>query len=894
MHYRYYHYLNLRKNKLLVKKLLKWLGYFFIAGVIFIAAVFIYFLKDLPDPAKIDQRQIIQSTKIYDRTGSILLYDVHGEEKRTVVSPDQISQYLKDATVAVEDTNFYHHLGIDLKGIVRAFWANLRGKRIVQGGSTITQQFIKSSLLTPEKTISRKIKEAVLSLELERKYSKDQILTFYLNQIPYGSNAYGAEAAAQTFFNKSAKDLTLAQAALLAGLPNAPTYYSPYGSHPEDMKARQEKILDKMAEQGYISKDQAEAAKKEKLEFAPNVQNIKAPHFVMYIKEYLEQKYGADTVEKGGLKVYTTLDWELQQAAQQIVEEGANSNQKKYGAYNAALTAIDPKTGQILAMVGSKDYFAPPLPSGCDPGKTCKFEPNVNVTTRDRQPGSSFKPFAYAVAFQKGFTPNTVLFDLKTEFNPSCPADANETEYNGNTCYNPQNYDGLFRGPVTMRQALAQSLNIPAVKTLYLAGIDKTIDLAHAMGITTLKKPKNYYGLALVLGGGEVKLEDEVAAYSVFANDGVKNPKTAILKIEDGQGKILEQYQPQPQKVLEPQIARLISDILSDNAARAPVFGSTSPLYLGNRPAAVKTGTTQGYRDAWTVGYTPSLAVGVWAGNNNNEPMSKAGAGMAAAAPIWNAFIKKAYEIKTSNQEPITNNFTLPKEPEQFIEPEPIASSTKPILNGEIFGSRTVKIDKISGKLATSLTPPDLIEERAFQEIHSILYYINKDDPLGEAPKMPTNDPQFVNWEAPIQAWANASGFVAKTPPDQQDDIHIPENIPTISIISPSPNQTINQRTINILIQAQARLGIKQIDFFFDNDLIGVKTQAPYNISFTIPDQVIGNIHTIKAQAYDPALNRQSAEINIDVSSVPDIIINPEPAPIPEDNNQATSTLEFY
>ncbi|MFH0852081.1 MAG: PBP1A family penicillin-binding protein [bacterium] len=875
--YSYRPYFNSGKKKNLpLKKIMTWAGYFVLASLLFVAALFVYFGRDLPDPTKIDQRQITQSTKIYDRTGTVLLYDVHGEEKRTVVPLDQISKNLQNATIATEDANFYNHFGLDLKGIARAVWGVITGNRSAGGGSTITQQFIKKSMLTDARSYSRKIKEWILSLELEAKYSKDEILGFYLNQIPYGSNAYGIEAAAQTFFGKPAKDLTLAEAALLASLPQAPSYYSPFGSHPEDLKARQEYVLDRMQKLGYLSPEEAETAKKERINFvSQDSQGIKAPHFVMYIKEYLENKYGQDMVESGGLKVYTTLDWDLQDAAQQIVGKGATDNAKKYGAYNAALAAVDPKTGQILAMVGSGDYFGDSLPEGCQTGKTCRFEPNVNVAIRDRQPGSSFKPFAYALAFKKGFSPDTVLFDLQTEFNSSCPADSSAEEINGLKCYHPHNYDGNLRGPVTLRQALAQSLNIPSVKTLYLAGIPQTIELAQAMGVTTLKE-RDRYGLALVLGGGEVKLLDETAAYSVFANDGIKNEKTAILKIEDNKGNVLEEFKQNQSQIIEPQTARLVSDVLSDNATRAPVFGENSPLYIKERSTAVKTGTTQEYRDAWTVGYTPSLAVGVWAGNNDNTPMSRAGAGMAAAAPIWNAFMRKAYELKVSSLVPAgSNSFVLPSEPEQFVKPEPVISG-KPAINGQIFAESTVKIDKISGKLATEFTPPELIQEIPFQNIHSILYYINKNDPLGDPPQNPSSDPQFFNWDAPIQRWAQTSGWSPKSPPTEYDDVHTPENQPIVSIASPFDGATLPSRSNIIYVQAQARLGIKQVDFFFDGDLLGVATQYPYQLSFNIPAKIVGANHTIKVRVYDQALNRQEAESRVYVSA-PDVIIETPP-----------------
>ncbi len=848
----------------------------FCLAVISALAVFAYFAKDLPDPAKISQRQIVESTKIYDRTGQVLLYDIHGEEQRTVVNFDQISSYLKEATVVTEDVDFYHHPGIDIKAILRAAFANLIGRKISQGGSTITQQFIKGSILTPEQTFTRKIKEAVLSLELEKKYSKDEILGFYLNQISYGSNAYGIEAAAQTFFNKSAKDLDLAESALLAALPQAPSRLSPFGSHPEELKARQEYILDRLVRYNYVSAEEAEAAKKESLKFSLQAHGIKAPHFVMYVKEYLENKYGADYIDKAGLKVYTTLDWDLQQAAEQIISDGAQNNSKKYQATNAALAAIDPKTGQILAMVGSRDYF------------DLAHDGNVNVTIRDRQPGSSFKPFVYATAFAKGYTPDTVLFDLKTEFNPDCPASADqEKDQYGLGCYHPGDYDDKFRGPLTVRQALAQSLNIPSVQVLYLAGVPESIKTAQNMGITTLNDPQRY-GLSLVLGGGEVKLLDEVAACGVFATEGVKYEKTPILKIEDSAGKIVEESKNEPKKVLEPQIARLISDILSDNASRSPVFGSSSALYFPERPVAAKTGTTQGYRDAWTVGYTPSLAAGIWVGNNNNSPMARAGAGIAAAGPLWHAFIKKAYELKstascltqnssnpplspfsenTTDNNQTNNEFCLPKDPERFNKPEPIKTN-KDMLNGSFVTTKTIKVDKISGQLATDQTPPELVENKEFKEVHSLLYYVQKNSPQAETPAKPSDDPQFANWEAAVAGWLTQQNqnYFNQPAPTQSDSLHTPANLPKVKITSPTANQIINGPNLFFHVEASAPLGLKQIDYFLNDDFIGTLFMPPYETNLILPANLPNGTATIKARAYDSVLNRQEDQVNMIIS----------------------------
>jgi len=842
-----------RLNRRSINSLLGDLLFLAPLALVFGLGIFIFLAKDLPDPQKLNERQIIESTKIFDRTGKIILYDIHGEEKRTIVKLDQISPYLKNATIVTEDANFYNHFGLDFRGIARAALGIITGNRSAGGGSTITQQFIKKAILTDERTWSRKIKEAVLSLELERRYSKDEILGFYLNQIPYGSNAYGTEAAAQTFFGKTAKELTLSEAALLAALPQAPSRLSPYGSHPEELKARQDYILDRMVKYNYVSEEEADAAKKETIKFSTQNHGLKAPHFVMYVKEYLESKYGTDYIEKSGLKVYTTLDWDLQQVAEQIISEGAQNNWKKYKAYNAALAAVDPKTGQILTMVGSRDYF------------NIENDGNVNVTIRDRQPGSSFKPFAYATALEKGYTPNMVLFDLKTEFNPNCPASADqERDANGEACYSPGNYDDKFRGPVTARLALAQSLNIPSVEVLYLAGIEDTIKKAKEMGITSLNN--NYYGLSLVLGGGEVKLLDEVAAYGVFATEGIKNEKNPILKIEDKNGNIIEEYKENSNKVLSEQSARNISDILSDNEARSPVFGVASPLFIKDRQVAVKTGTTQGYRDAWTVGYTPSLVAGVWVGNNDNKPMTREGAGMAAAAPLWNSFIKKAYEIKSNcqdEQNKTENYFCLPSEKENFIKPEPILTE-KSILNGSYINTIKVKINKLSGLLANENTPSDLIEEIVRQEAHSILYYVQVDDPQGAPPINPGDDPQYKNWEVVAQNWLKDKITTNNNLlPTQKDDSNNEKNIPKIKIISPFSGQTINSNRITILAEITAPLGIKQVDYFLNDDFVGSALSVPYQISFNQPANTPSGINIIKVVAYDWAFNRQEEKINV-------------------------------
>ena len=704
---RYYRIRNSRS--LFLWWLLKTAGYLVLAGFIFLAGAFIVFSRDLPSPDQIEDRFISQSTKIYDRTGKVILYDIFGEEKRTVIPFEEIPETVKQATIAIEDQNFYTHPGIDFKAIIRAGLEALKGERL-RGASTITQQFVKNSILSPERTITRKVKEIILALELERRYSKDEILGFYLNQIPYGSNAYGVEAAARTFFAKEAKDLTLAESALLAALPQAPSYYSPYGSHPEELKARQELVLEHMVNLNFVSPEEAEEARRERLNFSETRTGINAPHFVFYVRDMLEEMYGEDYLARAGLKIITTLDWDLQQLAEKAVAEGAQRNEAR-GGYNAALVAIDPKTGQILSMVGSRDFNLEPIPAGCTPGLSCKFEPYVNVTTSSRQPGSSIKPFIYATAFKKGFTDRTVLFDVPTEFNSFCSPQHVPLVADPNVeCYHPRNYDGRFRGPVSLRTALANSINVPSVKLLHLAGVDDSINTAQDMGITTLGD-RSRFGLSLVLGGGEVRLLELTAAYGVFATEGVRHPTTAILRIEDSQGKVIFEPNGEPSQVMDAEVTRLISNILSDNEARQPIFGPASSLYFKDRPVAAKTGTTNEFRDGWTLGYTPSLAVGIWAGNNDNTPLDQE-PGAMVAAPIWREFLLGAFEA-------------LKMPVESFTPPVPKISEN-PVLNGEY-------------------APQG--------ETHTILHYLNKSDSL------------YSNWEAAVRSWiggvstTTAAGF---------------------------------------------------------------------------------------------------------------------------------------
>ncbi|MFZ2192654.1 MAG: PBP1A family penicillin-binding protein [Candidatus Moraniibacteriota bacterium] len=822
------------------------LGIGFIATVLLIISVFAYFYKDLPNPNNLNTRFIAESTKIYDRTGDHLLYDVHGEEKRTQIPFSDMPDVLKFATIALEDQNFYTHHGIRFSSILRAVLKNVLNRGVAQGGSTITQQLIKQSILTSERTFSRKIKEVILSLELERKFSKDEILAMYLNQIPYGSNAYGSEAAAQTFFGKNTKELTLDESALLASLPQAPSYYSPYGSHTDALRGRQLYALTQMAKLGYITEEQSVEAKQidtlSKIKVASD-KNIFAPHFVMYIKEYLSNKYGEQALEQGGLKVYTTLDWDKQKAAEKAVAEGAENNAKLYNAGNAALVAMDPKTGQILAMVGSKDYFRESEPKGCISGKNCVFEANVNIATSLLQPGSSFKPYVYLTAFEKGYTPETNLWDVDTNFSTD---DGKE--------YNPKNYDGKNSGLLQMKDALARSLNVPAVKTLYLAGVNNSVDNARKMGITTLTQPDRY-GLSLVLGGGEVRLLDHVNAFSTFATGGIHHDKTAILRIENSKGDILEKYnQNEGNRAIEEKYIAMIDYILSTNSLRAPVFGEKNPLSFTDRPVAAKTGTTNEWRDGWTIGYTPSIAVGVWAGNNDHSIMKPGADGVFVAAPIWRSFMDQ-----------VLLNYTV----EQFPKYEP-EETGKDVLDGKLEMKKELKVCKIPGTkndycLASSACPDDEVEKKKFSDSHSILYYVNKDDPRGEDPKNPEKDPQFKNWEKAIEKWLdNEKGYSTNSAPTKEcEDDDFSDYELEIESISPSDGETITSSSFNISVKISAPYGVKKAEISIDGDNIASSDDESFSASYSVPDNKKNSSLKISVYAVDEKGNSDSKEITV-------------------------------
>ncbi|HEY1074683.1 MAG TPA: PBP1A family penicillin-binding protein, partial [Patescibacteria group bacterium] len=686
--------------------------------------------RDLPSDQTLTQWKPAEATRIYDRNGT-LLYELYGNEKRVVVSGDDISPYLRFATVAIEDQRFYDHYGIDPRGILRAAVRNAQHDNRTEGGSTITQQLAKNVYLSPRRTFDRKIREAMLAIKLEQHYTKDQILTLYLNQVGYGSNAYGAEAASQMYFGKPAKDLTLAEAATLAALPKSPGTLSPYSSTTDRLIARRNTVIKKMVEMHYLPPQEAVLATQQKLAVKPREEKITAPHFVMYVKEKLIEKYGEEMVLNGGLQVTTTLDLSKQQLAEKIANE-STAHLSRAGATNMGLVAVEPKTGEILAMLGSKDYF------------DVAHDGNVNVTISSRPPGSSFKPVVYAGLMEKnGWGPGSTLFDVETDFgDASFP-------------YVPNNYDEKYHGPVSIREALANSYNVPAVKAMSLIGKEDTISLAQRLGITTLTDP-NRYGLSLVLGGGDIRLLELAGAYTSFANEGAYSQPVAIRKVVQGDHVLFEHYS-EPKPVFRPEVAYEVSSILSDPVARSRVFGTRTPLNIAGHTVAVKTGTTQEYRDAWTVGYTPSLVVGVWVGNNDYHPMKSGSAGAMAAAPLWNTFVSQAL-AGTPN--------------EDFVAPSGIQIAT---------------IDAITGKLPTDITRetrqdlfaswqlPGQVELASFQ-----IYDCNGQVKATKRSYVVTSErPNDPNWEKPVLEWARTHGY----PVRHQGDIHEPCPTPSVEVV---------------------------------------------------------------------------------------------------------------
>ena len=868
-------------------------------GFFMMILTLIIVLPGLPNINNIENLVAAQSSVILDRDGDVL-YTIHGDENRKIVDLDSIAPSAAQAALAIEDDRFYSHAGVDIAAILKAVCHEVHICSQPRGGSTITQQYVKNAFLSPERTYTRKLKEIILSLKLESKYSKDEILEMYLNRIPYGSNIYGVEVASQIFFGKPAKELTLAESAILASIPKAPSYYSPYGTNlyaridlneeeilklniqseqdlvnynpdfvskgllgktytfgvvkgedgeiiNEDnrvdiyVKGRVDFVLNRMTELGYISEEEAQTALSEAnaIEFEPFREDITAPHFVMYVRELVEEKYGKEQIEKGGLKITTTINGKMQEAADNAVEQYAERNETNYLATNASLVAIDPDNGQILAMVGSRDFW------------NDEIDGKVNVALRPRLPGSSFKPVTYAAAFLQGYAPSTVIYDVRTKFGG---------------WYEPENFDGEFRGPVSMRQALGASLNIPAIKATHLAGVPNVLDLARKIGLD-LNQPDDWYGLSLGLGAGEVRLLDHVTAYGVFANGGYRVTPVAILKIEDRNGNILEEYE-SPKKqdlILDPQVAYLINNILSDTQARPDEYWRSMLTVPGHTNGA-KTGTSNKKKndvnypfDTWTLGYTRHLAAGVWAGNANGDHLSLMASGLDVAAPIWKAFMAEATKEMENEQfkkpegikyvKVSKRSGKLPSEhtPEEDIVTGIFASFSTPREYDS--GYQLVEIDKVSGKLATEYTPDEAREEKAYYSHHSIL-------------------PDNPNWENAVRKWAEENDQ-DEEPPTEYDDIHTEDTMdvkPEITITSPKSKSEVSPPYIGVWVDIDSPAGVSKVDYYWDDELAYSSGTPPYKGNIEISSQTKkGSSHTVKAIVFDELYRSSQSSVTIKI-----------------------------
>lgn len=815
------------------KKALKLYAIGALSFFLLIAAIFAWFAKDLPSPNKINALASAQTTKLFDRTGQHLLVEVYGDKNRSIIEFNQMPQCMKDATVALEDKDFYKQGAFSPKGIARAFSGVLFKDASRGGGSTITQQYVKNALLTNERSYARKIKELILAVEIEQLYKKDDILKLYLNEIPYGSTAYGVQAGSKQFFGVDAKDLTLNQCAMLASLPQAPSYYSPYGTHKAQLIAKKNHVLDLMQEQGYITNKQADQAKAEdvlaQLQPYNPYANVTAPHFVQYVREQLEEKYGVKRVNEGGLKVITSLDIEKQKIAEKAVRENMDSV-RQYGGSNGALVSQDPNTGEILAMVGSFDYNEPKFGS-------------FNVVSAERQPGSSTKPIVYANLMKKNWGAGSTLYDVQTDFGGG---------------YKPQNYTKRFYGVQSIRSALASSLNIPAVKALYIGGIDEYINTAKEMGITTFNRGTDDYGLSLALGSGEVKMVDMANAFSVLADEGNKHKQTSWVKITDPAGKVVDENtndSNKPKEVIDPQITYSISSIMSDNTARCSlgVFSCNNPLTLGNRPVAAKTGTTEDYKDAWTVGYTPQVVTVVWAGNNDNKPMTQAAS--IVSAPIWQQYMKEVLKDqpveqfnKPGGMKDITldaNTGKLPTDSTRKTRADIFPSWYNPI---KADGSQRAVIDTVSGKLATNCTPAD-----ARREITGALI----------TAEIPSNDPSFNRWNPPVVALARSLGYDGGgSLPTEKDDAHqCGDSQPAVSVTATANGNNVNV-TANIV---GGKFPINRVVIYRDGGAISDGAASGSVVSIT--DTPGSGTHTYYAKVFDTGYyTAQSNSVAVNVT----------------------------
>lgn len=818
--------------------------------VIFIGLV-VYFATQVPSPDQLENQDLASSTKIYDRNGQ-LLYNIFHNQNRTPIKLNEIPNSVKQATIAIEDKNFYNEHGFSITGIARSLFALALHRQIEGGGSTITQQLVKNSLLSNEQTFTRKLKELILAIQVDRAYSKDQILEMYLNEIPYGGTAYGIEAASNLYFGEHASQLDLAQSAFLAGLPQSPSIYSPYGTHPELGIQRQREVLQAMHSSGYISTQQMKDAEAEKLTFrtTQNEVGFEAPHFVLYVKQLLEQQFGQKMVEEGGLHVTTTLDNNLQDQVQQIVKDQI-SGLGKYDVGNGAAVVMDSKTSQILAMVGSKDYFGESAPAGCTPGSNCVFEPNFNAAIAPRQPGSATKPITYALGLEKGYTAATVLEDVPTQFDGGA----------GQPAYAPVNYDGKFRGPIQVRYALANSINIPAVKMLAMVGIKNDMDLAYRMGLTNWEPTDanvSNVGLSLTLGGREVTLLNLTSAYTVFADQGIKHDPVSILKVTNNNGDILYEYhQTDGVRLLDSGITFIISNILADNGARTMEFGPNSTLVVPGKTVSVKTGTTDDKRDNWTMGYTPSYTVGVWVGNNDHSPMNPViASGLTGASSIWQKIMIDV--LKNKSDEP----YSMPS--------DVVYTDVDGLMGGAPHdGSPTRKEYFIKGTEPTAPSPAYQNLKVCNNNPHR-LANDNEDGHNADVIQLQENDPTGANtWQPAIDNWVlgapnpqfvgvakGCSGIPGFSSGGNQGGV--------ISIINVNNGANV-PRVFDVLANVNSPNGVKTVTWTVDGAQKSVETSSPYAVHVEFPEGDHGS-HTITVTLVDNNGQSYTSSIGVTVA----------------------------
>ena len=814
-----------------------------VVGFLGIIVVFAWYSKDLPSPDKLVRREGF-STRINDRNGKAV-YDVYDDVKRIPISWEEAPDWLKLATISIEDKEFYSHPGFSVKGMARAVYNIVIHGRL-QGGSTLTQQLIKNALLTSERRVSRKVKEFVLALQAERKYSKDEILLMYLNEAPYGGPLWGVGAAAEQYFDKKVDDLNLVESAILAGLPQRPSVYSPFSDNQDAYIQRATQVLRRMEEDGHISEDEKNEAtdQLDKVSFRESKSFFDAPHFVAYVRSLLEEKYGENVVTQGGLTVTTSIDLELQRKAQDTVSEEIDKVDD-LNITNGAAIVLDPETGEILAMVGSRDFSSEDIQG--------KF----NVVTQGlRQPGSAIKPVTYATALEKGYTPSTLIMDVKTTFPIA-----------GQEDYVPVNYDGNYNGPMSLRNALGNSINIPAVKFLAMVGLETMLEKSNQMGLSTLAPTKENlrrFGLSVTLGGGEVKLIDLASSYCSFANGGIRRDPVAILKVEDKDGKILEQHKTvQGKQVLSPEVAYLISDILSDNAARQITFGLVSGLNVPGYRVAVKTGTTNDKRDNWAIGWTPNVLVGVWVGNNDNSPMKRVASGISGATPIWRKIILETLKTKPRKEfEPTTKIITaevdalsgyrahdgFPAKTELF------SKGTEPSGNDPFH--QKLKLCRGQNKLAT----PAQIARGDYEEKE--FFTFKEEDPVSQDGNN--------RWQEGILSWMFA----------QEDQrYHSPTEYCeggqiNVSLVSPE-NESTTGNTFMIKASVDSINPVKEVRIYVNDEEKAVFSQRPYEKELTLGE----GKYTIRVVAEDDEENRSETEAKIGVNIAWDWQPSPTPSP---------------